>query len=79
MIYNQIKPKRGFSIPIDVWMRKDLKTWRDDILNIEDIKRQGFINHKVCQNIISDHDNGKNLGPILWNLIIWQSWLKKYY
>ena len=72
------KSKRGFSIPIDSWMRKDLKKWRDEILNIDEIKSQGFINHKVCQDIIRDHDRGKNLGSILWNLIIWQSWIKKY-
>ena len=69
------KSKRGFSIPIDSWMRKDLKKWRNEILNIDEIKSQGFINHKVCQDIIKDHDRGKNLGSILWNLIIWQSWI----
>ena len=61
------------------FLRKDLKSWRDEVLNIGEIKRQGIINHNVCQDIIKDHDNGKNLGSILWNLIIWQSWVKKYY
>jgi len=73
------KPKRGFAIPLDNWMRKDLKSWRNEILNIDEIKRQGFINYQICQDMIKDHDNGKNLGSILWNLIIWQSWIKKYY
>ena len=73
------KPKRGFSIPLDNWMRNDLKNWRNEILNINEIKNQGFINYKQCQKIITDHDNGKNYGSILWNLIIWQSWIKKYY
>ena len=60
-------------------MRNDLKNWRNEILNINEIKNQGFINYKQCQKIITDHDNGKNYGSILWNLIIWQSWIKKYY
>ena len=73
------KPKRGFAIPIDSWMRKELKNWRNEILDKDEINRQGFINYQICQDIMNDHDKGKNFGSILWNLIIWQSWVKKYY
>ena len=73
------KPKRGFAVPIDKWMRYDLKNWRNEILDPSKIKNQGFINYKNIKNILNKHDlKKKNLGSIIWNLVIWQSWIEKY-
>jgi asparagine synthase (glutamine-hydrolysing) len=69
-------PKKGFSIPINDWLRGPLVDWVDDILNEKSIKDQGFLNDKAVAKKWADHRSGKvNCGYELWDILMFQSWL----
>jgi asparagine synthase (glutamine-hydrolysing) len=71
------QPKMGFGIPLNNWMRNDLKIWVDDILNSEFVKNQEYYNQKTLLYYWNEHcTKGKNYGESLWNALIFLNWLK---
>lgn len=74
------RPKMGFSIPIDLWLRTSLKSWTKDILNQRNLEDYQVLNKTKVEKILQEHfSEKKNFGTQLWNLIILQKWLNKYY
>lgn len=72
------RPKMGFGVPIDLWLRKELKTWAYDLLNGNDIKEQGYFDYQVVKKMLDEHMSGtRNFSAGLWNILMFQSWLKK--
>jgi asparagine synthase (glutamine-hydrolysing) len=71
------RPKKGFGIPLDDWLRGPLKDWADALLNKELINSEKLLNAEVVEKLWSDHNQGKiNNGPLLWNILMFQLWLK---
>ncbi len=71
------QPKMGFGIPLNDWMRNDLKFWVDDILNSDFVKTQEFFDRKTLLYYWKEHSiKGKNYGEYLWNSLIFLNWLK---
>lgn len=70
------RPKVGFAIPLDTWLRTELRDWAGDLLNSKQIKSQGFLNHMIIQDTWNEHVYGqKNMGAYLWAVLIFQSWV----
>lgn len=70
------RPKMGFGVPIQQWLNQDLKQWADDTLNIETIRRQGFINADEVERMWRDFRNGEShYCHRLWDVLMFQSWL----
>ena len=70
------RPKSGFGMPIDSWLREPLKDWVQDTLNSKKIKNDGLINHNSVEKILDDHMNKKiNKQHELWNILTFQCWL----
>lgn len=61
------RPKRGFGVPIDIWLRNDLKSWALDIIN-DDHNYDGLpIIKKNVKNLFEIHNKGsRNAHPLLW-------------
>src|SRR5258708_7458546 len=43
------RPKTGFSIPLDEWLRGPLKTWASDLLSPDRLRRRGLFTAKTTQ------------------------------
>ena len=70
----------GFSIPIDEWFRTSLKEWSLDVLDKRKINDLGILDSsKVAKKLNLHFEKKKNYGNQIWNLIILQKWLDKYY
>ena len=41
------RPKSGFGIPIDEWLRNPLNEWVNDTINISQIRNDGFFDHDI--------------------------------
>jgi asparagine synthase (glutamine-hydrolysing) len=71
------RPKHGFDIPVDAWLRRPLRTWMLDLLNPDEIKREGYLDPQAVAAIVNEHLSGySDHGYALWTLLIFQAWLR---
>ncbi len=69
------RPKMGFSVPIDKWLRSSLRDWAEELLNPERLKAEGFFNESVIQKKWIEHVSGKrNWHNQLWGILMFQAW-----
>ena len=72
------RPKMGFGVPIDHWLRGPLKDWADSLLNFNKIKNDGILNPYLIQKYWTQHLNGQhNWRDPLWTVLMFQSWYEK--
>ena len=73
------RPKHGFGIPLDIWLRNDLKALLDQYMNEIRIKKEGFFQYRCLNGIIKDHMEYKSDNSlILWALLMFEMWFEKY-
>ena len=69
------RPKTGFSIPLDDWLRGPLKSWASDLLAPDRLRRQGLFNAARVGEKLDEHMSGRhNHGYWLWNVLMAQAW-----
>jgi asparagine synthase (glutamine-hydrolysing) len=69
------RPKQGFSIPIDKWIRGDLRDWASSMLTHEKTYHIGIFKPDVVDAILQDHLAGKkNFGQQLWTILMTHMW-----
>jgi asparagine synthase (glutamine-hydrolysing) len=73
------RPKTGFSIPLDEWLRGPLKTWASDLLAPRRLNRQGWFDSKRVSFVWAEHQQGRrNHGFWLWNVLMAQAWSDRW-
>lgn len=71
------RPKTGFGIPLDLWLRGPLRQWAEAILDEKRLRREGFLDPVPIQKKWVEHLSGrKNWGHHLWDVLIFQAWLE---
>jgi len=69
------RPKRGFGVPLDKWLRGCLKEMMLDYLSTERLKKEGVFNTQIVEKKISDHLKYKaNNQYQLWALLMYEMW-----
>jgi asparagine synthase (glutamine-hydrolysing) len=73
------RPKQGFAIPLDRWLRGDLREWAESLLCREQIAATDMFDPRKIEDLWSDHQSNKdNVGWRLWAILMMQSWLLHY-
>jgi asparagine synthase (glutamine-hydrolysing) len=73
------RPKTGFSVPLDEWLRGPLKAWASDLLASDRLNRQGWFDAGRVNAIWSEHQHGgRNHGSWLWNVLTAQAWSDRW-
>jgi asparagine synthase (glutamine-hydrolysing) len=69
------KPKWGFAVPLDMWLRNDLNYLFDKYLSLAVVESCGLVNVQVVENLKKEYFAGTNyLYHRLWALIILHKW-----
>jgi len=74
-----LRPKKGFSVPIDSWLRGPLKDWTYDHLKSKFIRNGDYFNINVLDKTVDEHfRNKKNHGQKIWSVVILAQWIDFY-
>jgi asparagine synthase (glutamine-hydrolysing) len=72
------RPKQGFAIPLGYWFRGKLGAYVRDLLLGESARRRGFFNGSYIEELVAQHERGRNLDLQLWTLISFELWARVF-
>ncbi|MDP7251753.1 MAG: asparagine synthase (glutamine-hydrolyzing) [Planctomycetota bacterium] len=71
------RPKRGFAVPVNEWIRGPMKDWAEELLNESRLRNGGFLNPAPIRKRWQEHLSGKrDWKNSLWGVLMFQAWLE---
>jgi asparagine synthase (glutamine-hydrolysing) len=69
------RPKQGFAVPIDHWLRGPLREWAHGLLNPARLRAEGFFDAAMVERCWNEHQQGqRNWEHRLWGVLMFQAW-----
>jgi len=69
------RPKQGFGIPLDAWLRGPLREWAEALLDERRLRREGYLHPAPIREKWTEHLSGRrNWQYALWNVLMFQAW-----
>lgn len=72
------RPKQGFGVPLERWLRGSLREWAGDLLGHDRLVREGYFDAELVGRVWSQHQAGTHSHAYaLWTVLMFQSWLEE--
>lgn len=72
------RPKMGFGVPIDRWLRAELRDWAESLLSVKSLSENGLFHADRIRERWREHLSGnRNWQYGLWDVLVIQDWLDK--
>ena len=80
------RPKVGFGVPLDKWLRGPLREQLEQMCSTQYLKRQGIFNADYVNGFISEYirtgdkgpASGANFSKAAWSFFVFQQWYREY-
>jgi asparagine synthase (glutamine-hydrolysing) len=72
------RPKMGFGIPRERWLKGILKNKVDDAIFSRDSLMYSWLDQKEIKIIYQNFMNGKKLDGVIWNLLAMETWARNW-
>lgn len=73
------RPKQGFSIPLDSWLRGPLRDWAETLLDEARLQSEGYLHSAPIRRRWKEHLSGRrNWQHWLWNVLMFQAWQERW-
>jgi len=73
------RPKKGFGVPLDLWLRNELRSLLLDYLSSERLRAEGLFDQDLVTEKIREHLEGRlNHQYRLWSLLVWEMWRERW-
>ncbi|MFN8570906.1 MAG: asparagine synthase (glutamine-hydrolyzing) [Gemmatimonadaceae bacterium] len=69
------RPKQGFCVPLDAWLRGPLRGWAGDLLFPTLVERDTPLDGGMLQRVWHEHQTGdRNWSHLIWNAVVFEAW-----
>ncbi|QJB56592.1 asparagine synthase (glutamine-hydrolyzing) [Pseudodesulfovibrio sp. zrk46] len=72
------RPKMGFGVPIERWLKAELRDWAEALLDENLLRSQGYLDAGAVTKMWREYLQGQvNWNYYLWDVLMFQLWLKE--
>lgn len=75
------RPKMGFGIPVEHWLRGPLRDWAEDLLSVASLKDDDLFRPEPIRAAWAAHQSGDNRidrTTELWTILMFQAWRREW-